>query len=51
VFCAERSRASAGRWAECQKQHLELWPDSADVVAICGPPAMFAALDVESLDS
>ncbi len=31
-------------------QHLQLWPDAKDIVAICGPPELFAALEVESLD-
>jgi hypothetical protein len=47
VIAAVRDRKQIERFL----QHLELWPDSADVVAICGPPEVFAALDVESVDS
>jgi hypothetical protein len=46
VIAAVRDRKQIERFL----QHLELWPDSADVVATSGPPNVFAALDVESLD-
>lgn len=31
-------------------RHLQLWPESGDIVAICGPPELFAVLEVESHD-
>jgi len=31
-------------------RHLHLWPESGDIRTICGPPELFAALDIEPPD-